>query len=182
MKNLLVIMGGSGTGKTTVARKLEEYGYCRLVTTTTRPRRKGEIDGVSYHFVTEEEFQRIPKVEWAMYAGNFYGLSMKEIEEKGKRYDNLVVVLEKKGAENVKKIYGELVTVVFLRISKEEMERRLSERGDTQENIQARIQHAVEQGEFEPPKFADLVVENKNLEETVKTILEHQKKKPLLGR
>lgn len=176
MKTLLVLMGGSGSGKTTVARKLEECGYKRLITTTTRPKRNGEKDGVDYHFVTPEEFRRLPKIEEVLYSGFWYGLTVREIEEKGIQYDRLVVVLEKEGAQAVKRLYGDRVDIVFLAISPAEMELRLRERGDTLDSIQERIRQAHERNEFDPPEFVDLVVENTNVEETVRQILEHQKR------
>lgn len=175
--NLLVIMGGSGSGKTTVAQKLEEYGYCKLVTTTTRPMREGEVDGRSYYFVSEEEFWRIPKVEFAKYDDHWYGLSQEEIRKKGQKYEQLVVVLEATGAEKVKELYGNKVTVVFLRISEKEMRKRLTQRQDSQGNIQNRIRWVIEQRELEPPSLADIVIDNESLDKTVKKILEYQKKK-----
>ena len=51
MKKIVVLVGGSGSGKTTIAHELEKKGFRRLVTTTTRPKREGEVDQVDYFFV-----------------------------------------------------------------------------------------------------------------------------------
>ena len=79
-------------------------------------------------------------------------------------------------ANLVKQLYGNQVDIVFLAISPVEMKRRLRERGDPPDSIQERFRQAHERNEFDPPEFVDLVVENTNVEETVRQILEHQKR------
>ena len=65
MKNTIVIVGGPGSGKTTLAKALVERGYKRIVTYTTREPREGEVNGVDYNFVTKREFKE-------MYARDFF--------------------------------------------------------------------------------------------------------------
>jgi len=64
MGNILCLMGGSGSGKTVLAKKLEEFDpkkYTRVVEITTRPMREGELDGVDYHFISDKEYdKRLP--------------------------------------------------------------------------------------------------------------------------
>lgn len=179
MKNIVVIVGGSGSGKTTVSDKLQEYGFNRLITTTTRPMRKGEINHVHYHFVTKEEFWKIPKIEHSEYVGNFYGLSKIEIETKLKKYDYLVIVMDRNGASAMKKAYGDIVTVVFLTISPEEMERRMRQRGDSEEKIQERLCQAYEEDEFTKPEIADVEIINLDINQTVHQILSLSKKEAI---
>jgi guanylate kinase len=56
MGKIVVLVGGVASGKTTIAKRLEEQGFKRIVTYTTRPKRANEVDGVDYHFVSKREF------------------------------------------------------------------------------------------------------------------------------
>ncbi len=104
-KLLITVTGPSLTGKTTMAQMLKEYGYEELVSTTTRPPRKGEVDGVHYHFVTREDFNKMDKngemIETVEVNGNFYGLSRKSLEDVLGRGSNAVVVAEPQGVKQV---------------------------------------------------------------------------------
>ena len=60
-KNTIVLVGQTNSGKTTVAKLLEAYGYKRIVTYTTRPKRQGERNGIDYNFVTDEKFKSMIK-------------------------------------------------------------------------------------------------------------------------
>ena len=81
MINIIVLAGKSASGKNFVARKLEEHGYKTVVTYTTRPKRKGEKQDITYHFISDEEFNK--KIdggffaEWKSYITNegvwYYG-------------------------------------------------------------------------------------------------------------
>lgn len=176
LKRIIVLVGGSGTGKTTVANELEKQGFHRLVTTTTRPMRKGEINGIDYHFVKEKEFWGIERIEESSYAGNWYGLSKDEVDTKIKKYDDLVIVMDINGAKSLKKEFGDIVRVIFLTISKDEMKRRMENRGDSQKNIQERLQRAKKFREFEKPDIADIAIENNDLKQTIQLILSCTKK------
>lgn len=74
MKTIIVIVGGSGSGKTTIAHQLETHGFERLITTTTRSMREGEVNHHDYHFVSKEEFKNLDKIEESEYGGNHYGI------------------------------------------------------------------------------------------------------------
>jgi len=176
MNRIVVLVGGSGSGKSTVAMELEKRGFHRLVTTTTRPMRKGEINHVHYHFVTEEEFWKIERVEENQYVGHWYGLSKAEVKEKLRKYHKLVIVMDINGAKAMKNEYGEMVEVVFLTITPEEMEKRLRKRGDDDVHVRERMRQAYEHQEFTPPSIADLVIHNVNMEKTIHDILTFAKK------
>ena len=75
---MIVISGASASGKTEVAKLLaKKYGITKVVTTTTRPMREGEVNGRDYFFITKEQFEEMIKnekfVEYTIYNGNFYG-------------------------------------------------------------------------------------------------------------
>lgn len=86
-----IIVGASGSGKTTIAKMLQKgLGLKRCVTHTTRPRRHGEKKS-AYHFVTEEEFKKIPMLESEKFGNEYYGSTKEEVEKAD------FIVLEPKG-------------------------------------------------------------------------------------
>lgn len=176
MKKIVVLVGGSGSGKSTIAMELEKRGFCRLVTTTTRPMREGEVNHVHYHFVSYEEFWKIDRVEENEYVGHWYGLSKAEVDAKMELYDNLVIVMDENGAKAMKKEYGNIVHVVFITISPEVMKERMIKRGDSKRQIWERLKRAYDFNEFESPDIADLTINNVNLEESIKKIINYTKK------
>ena len=132
---LLVVSGPSGVGKDTVVRRMRELhpevGFS--VSATTRAPREGEADGVDYHFLTKEAFERHiadnTVVEYTCYCGNYYGTLCSEIEPRMERGEPVVLVIEVEGAENIKRKYPECTTVFVLPPSREELRRHLSGRG-----------------------------------------------------
>ena len=112
---LIVISGPAGSGKGTVNAHLLGTGdYVYSVSATTRAPRPGEVDGVNYHFITKEEFERRMEngdmLEYTEYCGNYYGTPRKEAEEVLKSGKNLILEIEVEGAQNVKKKFPEAVS------------------------------------------------------------------------
>ena len=136
---LLVVSGPAGSGKSTVDSMLVSTGdFVYSVSATTRAARPGEVDGVNYHFITREEFEKKLEndefLEHTEYCGNFYGTLKKEaiaVLESGK---NLILEIEVEGAKNVKRIYPDAVLVMLLPPSFEIQEERLRGRATEQEN------------------------------------------------
>jgi guanylate kinase len=131
--HLLVLIGASGSGKSTVQARLVERGWERVVSSTTRPRRAGEVNGVDYHFYSTSEFEAIEGegefIETETIYGNRYGLERYSIERPLKEGKNAVVVLGIGGARQVLKLYPE-ATMVFLKPeSRAALAERLAARG-----------------------------------------------------
>lgn len=181
MKEIMVLVGGSGSGKTTIAHELQEIGYKRFVTTTTRPMREGEVNHVDYHFVTLDAFWEIDKVEHNKYTDHFYGLSKEEVRSKLDTHDKFVVVMDINGATAMKEAFGDIVQIVFLSIPAKEMERRMKERGETEKVIQTRLKQAVDFDEFTKPAIADIHIENMVLQQTLEILKNHTKKEASLN-
>lgn len=166
-KKIIVLVGASGSGKTTLAKYLEEkYGIPRLVTTTTRQPREGEVYGVDYHFVTVTEFQWLEKVEYNIYNNNFYGLTKREVDDKLMAHDVVCVVLEVNGLKALKKFYPNEVLSVCLEVSLDDMYQRMKQRGDSLEAIAERITSAILNGEFDYKEHCDFAIPATTLEAT----------------
>ena len=147
---LLVISGPSGTGKGTLIERLmkEDPTLVFSVSATTRAPRPGEIDGVHYHFVTNERYDELVAenafVEYANVHGNRYGTLRSEVYERLERGENVVLDIDVQGALNVIASEKEKVSIFILPPSMQELRSRLTGRGtETQEAVERRLHNAV---------------------------------------
>lgn len=144
-----MITGPSGVGKGTLIREL-----CRRVpevelsvSATTREPRRGEQDGVDYHFLARPDFDRRVGqgdfLEWATYSGNRYGTLRSEVEERTERGAPVVLEIEVQGARQVRETMPEAVRIFIEPPSPETLRRRLEGRGtDDPEMIDRRLEEA----------------------------------------
>ena len=143
---LIVISGPAGSGKGTVnSLLLQSDRYAYSVSATTRAPRPGEVDGVNYHFISKEEFERRIQngemLEYTSYCGNYYGTPLKEAIEVMEAGKNLILEIEVEGAQNVKRLYPEAVLIMLLPPSYGVQEARLRGRGtETEEKICERLE------------------------------------------
>ena len=147
---LLVISGPSGTGKGTLIKRLmeEDPSLVFSVSATTRAPRPGEIDGVHYHFVTNEQYDQLVAenafVEYATVHGNRYGTLRSEVYERLQRGENVVLDIDVQGALNVIASEKEKVSIFILPPSMKELRERLTGRGtETEEAVERRLHNAV---------------------------------------
>lgn len=161
---LIVLSAPSGTGKSTVLEQLlkqrEDIHFS--VSMTTRSPRAGEVDGVSYHFIAREAFEKMIEedgfLEYAEYAGNYYGTSRRVISDHLERGENVLLEIEVKGAKNVMAKCPEALTIFLAPPSLEELERRLRGRGtDSEETIRRRLDIAIQELR-EIPSYQYLVI------------------------
>jgi guanylate kinase len=154
---ILVITGPSGVGKGTLIKGLLERvpGLELAVSATTRRPREGEVNGVDYHFLSEEDFDRRAAagefVEHAEYAGNRYGTLKSELERPAR---GIVLEIDVQGARQVRETLPEAVLIFIEPPSFEDLERRLAERAsDRPEQIERRLAAARDElaaaGEFD---------------------------------
>ncbi len=149
---LFVVSGPSGAGKDTVVACLRAAHpeVQRTVSATTRAMRAGDADGVSYHFLSVDDFERRlaqnELVEHTSYCGNYYGTLRSEIEPRMAAGIPVILVIEVEGAANIKRLYPGATTVFVLPPSLEELERRLRGRGtESEEKVQSRLRRAEEE-------------------------------------
>lgn len=140
-KNIIVLIGASGSGKTHLEGLLAKRGLRRLISTTTRDKRSHEVNGKDYYFVSKKNWKDEDFVEGSEYCGNFYGVTKKELH---RGEEDIVLVIEVVGAEKLLK-YLETVEdiepfVVYLDLPEEQRNKNMQERGDTPEMISARNQ------------------------------------------
>jgi guanylate kinase len=143
------------------------------VSATTRPPRPGERDGVDYHFLGDEEFdRRVGKgefVEHARYSGHKYGTLRSELERRMAEAAGLVLEIEVQGARQIRAAMPETVQVFIAPPSVEALRARLVGRGtDAPEDVEARLATALE--ELEAEKEFEYVVVNDRLEQATEEL------------
>jgi len=148
---ILVLSGPSGAGKSSLIKKVEDKigAFYFSISTTTRPIREGEIEGVHYHFVTEEVFKQDIEdehfLEHALVHGNYYGTSIKPVKEALKKGEIVIFDIDVQGHDAVQNRLGDITTSVFITTpSLKELKHRLTSRGtDAQDIIDGRIEVAA---------------------------------------
>jgi len=175
--HVFVITGPSGVGKGTLIRGLLERvpGLELSVSATTRAPRPGERDGVDYHFLSEEEFDRRVAagdfIEHASYSGHKYGTLRSELERRMAEAAGVVLEIEVKGARQIRAAMPEAVQVFIAPPSVEALRARLVGRGtDAPEDVEARLATALE--ELEAEKEFEYVVVNDRLEQATEELAE----------
>ena len=148
---LFVVSGPSGAGKGTICSKLLEDGDLELsVSMTTRAPRGKEIPGVSYYFVSHDEFRKTIDegglLEWAEIYGNRYGTPKAPVLEKLDAGKDVILEIEMQGAMQVKKNYPQCVLIFVLPPSLSELKKRLIARGtESPEQIEMRTKATLEE-------------------------------------
>ena len=149
---LFVITAPSGAGKTSLidAVMKNDPSLKISVSYTTRAPRKGEKDGVDYHFIDEKTFDSMKArgefLESAEVHGNHYGTGKQVILDAVKRGDDLILEIDWQGAQQVRKLYPACIGIFILPPSVEELERRMRSRGqDSDTVIRRRLDNAREE-------------------------------------
>jgi guanylate kinase len=148
---LLVVSGPSGVGKSTITNQLRgDDRFWVSISVTTRKRRSGETNGVDYHFVSDEVFEKMIEnnefLEWANFAGAKYGTPRMAVAEALSLGKNVILEIELNGARQVRKNSQEAVLVFIEPPSWEELKMRLTNRGtESEQSTQARLERAKEE-------------------------------------
>ena len=176
---LVILSGVSGAGKDTIKKELIKRmdNVISLPSFTSRAPRTGEEEGVQYHFISREEF--LEKInnnefyEYDIHHNNYYGTSRKLMNEKIQSGKIIVKDIEVNGTENLIKLLSNETKLVpiFLKVDREELKRRLINRGDnlTEEEMELRLGRL----DYEESKIGmyDYIIKNNDLEKTVQIIM-----------
>lgn len=172
---LIVLSGPSGCGKDTLLNYLASRNPdVRLsISATTRERRKGELDGVHYHFISRENFSKLIEeegvLEYAQYDNNLYGTPRAPVDSWMKEGKTVVLIIEVQGAEKIRRMYPDVISIFLLPPSMKELEQRLRERGtDSEESIENRMNTAKK--EVLCAADYDYIVVNREIDEAVEDI------------
>ena len=173
--SLIVVSGPSGAGKSTLlTRVLEQMPDVRFsVSHTTRAPRRGERDGVQYHFVSRPEFQAMVKadgfLEFAEVHGQLYGTSRAEFEAATRESRDLLLDVDVQGAQQVRKKIADAISIFILPPSHAALERRLRGRGpDDEAALQGRL--AAADKEMSHYREYDYAIINESLEQSTEAL------------
>ena len=149
---LFVLSGPSGSGKSTLIRevrqKVPNLGYS--ISHTSRPPRGQEKNGVEYHFVSKENFQRMIDngefVEWAEVYHDLYGTSISSLKSQITIGLDVIMDIDVQGARNIKNHFKDAILIYVLPPSLEILEKRLRDRGtDDEEAIRTRLKKTAQE-------------------------------------
>lgn len=177
MRGILFVMSGpSGTGKGTICDKLisnKENDVFLSISSTTREKRKGEVDGVTYNYTTVDGFEKMiadgEMLEYAKYNGNYYGTPKKAVAQMLSAGKNVLLEIEVQGALKVKEIFDDAVLMFVIPPSMRELKNRLTERGrETDEQIEERMETA--KWEFTKAPLYNHIFINDDLDECVREV------------
>ena len=168
----VVLSAPSGAGKTTIARALVESmeDVVFSVSSTTRPARDDEVDGVDYHFLSETDFRAMIEadefVEWAEVHGHRYGTARRALQAALDDGRFLILDVDVQGAMQMRERVPDVVLVFVLPPSADALVERLRERGtEGEDTLARRIENA--RGELEQASQFDYIVVNENLDQAI---------------
>lgn len=156
MSKIIVLVGASGSGKSTIGKELEKHGVKNLLSFTTREPREGEVDLIDYRFIDDFELGHQilldNVIEMTEYNGYNYGLLRKDVFPIMESGRTSYFICDKNGAEQISKMYPEQCSIFYLQVDMETMMDRMLKRGDSVEDVMKRIYHAYITDELKPPE------------------------------
>jgi len=175
-KKLIILTGPSGVGKGTVVKEIlgKDKNIWLSISATTREPREGEKEGENYYFLTRDNFKEMIEqnlfLEWAQFAGNYYGTPLSSVNEKIKKGSTVLLEIEVEGAKQVKEKFPNSLSIFLLPPDKAELERRIRNRGtEKEEAIKKRLSRA--NYEISASNQFDFSLTNHNVDETAKRII-----------
>ena len=178
MINIIVLLGESASGKSTIERELSKKGLNRIISYTTRPIRKKEIDGIDYHFISKNKFfNNLANeffAEYTKYNDWYYAIAKEDC------LDNSVCVVEPHGYRQLKKIPDLHIKSFYIKVPERERLKRMVDRGDDLMEVFRRI--FSDQGVFQSiDQEVDFIVLNHDLDKCVNEIINKIGRDVLMG-
>ena len=171
---LIVITGPSGVGKGTLVKLLlQRHPQLRVSTSaTTREPRPGETDGIEYYFLSQKDFETAilnhELLEWAEYAGNYYGTPKAQVAEQIEQGNYILLEIELAGARAIADIFPAARRMFILPPSIEELETRIRDRGtNSEDSIASRLKIAKQ--EIAASSEFDFQIVNDNIEKCARS-------------
>ena len=175
-KKLIILTGPSGVGKGTVVKEIlgKDKNISLSISATTRTPREGEKEGENYFFLNEKKFKEMIEqnlfLEWAQFAGNYYGTPLSSVNERIKNGFIVLLEIEVEGAKQIKEKFPDSLSIFLLPPDKQELERRIRNRGtEKEEAIKKRLSRA--NYEISVSNQFDFALINHNVDETAKKII-----------
>ena len=173
---LIVVSGPSGSGKSTVTKIARDRLDIPLtISATTRKPRVGEEEGKEYYFLSVKEFEQKVKndefFEWAEVHGNYYGTLKKEVEEKRKDGNTVILEIDVQGGLTVKEKDPSAILVFLKAPNEAELKKRLKERdSDSPDIIKRRLENSI--GELKYEKCYEYTIVNENIEDSYEKLID----------
>ena len=175
-KKLIILTGPSGVGKGTVVKEIlaKDKNIWLSISATTREPREGEKEGENYYFLNQEKFKEMIEeklfLEWAQFAGNYYGTPLSTVNEKIKKGFTVLLEIEVEGAKQIKEKFPDSLSIFLLPPDKDELERRIRKRGtENEEAINKRLLRS--NYEISASNQFDVSFINHKVDETAKKII-----------
>ncbi len=174
---VLVLSGPSGAGKSSLINKIKDHigSYYFSISTTTRPIRKGETEGIEYFYISEDEFKQDIKedyfLEYALVHGNYYGTSLKAVRNALSEGKLVIFDIDVQGHDAVQNRLGDVTTSVFITTpSLKELKRRLYARGTDEKSI---IENRIHMAKREVQRISeyDYIIVNDDLDKAAKQLV-----------
>ncbi len=173
---MLVLSSPSGAGKTTISRRLlaRDGGIAMSVSATTRPPRPGEVDGVDYHFVSNERFRAMIEagefLEHARVFDNHYGTPRGPVEASLRAGNDVLFDIDWQGTQQLKdKAGNDLVSIFVLPPALAELERRLRARAQDADAVVAKRMARAADEMSHWPEY-DYIIVNRDLDDSVRSV------------
>jgi len=171
---MIILIGESGSGKTTILNELEKRGFKKAINHTTRPKRKTDDELNEYKFLSKEEFNKMwddgKLLQRAEFNNEFYGISTDSLKP------DVACISITDSVKDIKKRVEELqikdvdIKTFYIYVSEEERINRMLKRGDSIDNINKRLE--IDKEKFKEAKeVADYTIENVDLEIAVNNII-----------
>ncbi|MDU2374523.1 MAG: AAA family ATPase [Peptoniphilus harei] len=139
---IYLILGHSGSGKSTIRNALTSHGIKKIITYTTRPPRISEVDGMDYNFIEQELFKKMNEdnlfIGTTCYVGNYYSTLREDLEKNNNKDSDCVIVVDKEGVLAIKKEFANARSI-YLKCSRETLRDRMIKRSDDAKDIEKRL-------------------------------------------